>query len=158
MNPRISGQEGAELARMYIGMGKYGVEMNPDAWDGYQAERERLLSALCVPGANPVVIAGDSHNAWAHEIMDEAGRRIGVEFDSPAVTSIGAFEDVHARFEAKLGRLARAWPLFLFAPWISDALLSANPDTLKYCNVTVRRGSPGAGGCYSWGIYSCRIC
>jgi len=60
------------------------------------------------------------------------------EFDGPAVTSIGAFEDIHAQFEAKAGRFARMWPLYLFAPWIQDALKAANPDTLRYCNVTER--------------------
>lgn len=41
----VAGKEGAEQARMYIGMGKYGVAMNPDAWDGYQHEREKVSTA-----------------------------------------------------------------------------------------------------------------
>ena len=41
-----SGKEGAELARMYLGMGKYGVPMNPDAGDGYQAERAKVCGRL----------------------------------------------------------------------------------------------------------------
>ena len=47
--------------------------MNSDAWDGYAAERERVLACLNVPGSNPVVMAGDSHNAWAHELIDGCG-------------------------------------------------------------------------------------
>ena len=31
------------------------------------------------------------------------------------------------------------FPLYLFTPWIEDALEAANPDTLKYCNVRVSR-------------------
>lgn len=179
---KIAG-EACEQARMYIGMGRYNVEMNPSAWDGYQAERQRLLRALDVPGSNPIILAGDSHNAWCHEVLDDTGKKVAVvrtlacfplvfypmqgctsvrspglscvllfflrlakllrrwcfvqEFDGPAVTSIGAFEDIHGQFQAKGGALVKAWPLFIFSPWIEDSFLSANPDTLKYCNLTV---------------------
>lgn len=108
MDEGKAGKEGAELARMYVGMGAYGVPMNPDAWDGFQAERERVLDAMNIPGANPIVLAGDSHNAWAHRLIDGEGRRLGVEFDGPAVTCIGAFEDIYSRFYAKVCLRARA--------------------------------------------------
>lgn len=62
-----------------------------------------MIEALNQEGANPVIIAGDSHNAWAHNLVDEEGRRLGVEFDGPAVTCIGAFEDIYSRFKAKVG-------------------------------------------------------
>lgn len=42
MNPKRAGQESAELARQYVGMGRYGLPMNPDAWDGYVHEREKV--------------------------------------------------------------------------------------------------------------------
>ncbi|GAB4817815.1 hypothetical protein N2152v2_004861 [Parachlorella kessleri] len=138
MDPKVAGQEAAELARMYVGMGKHAVQMNIDAWDGYQAEREKVYAALAVPGSNPVVLAGDSHNAWAHELRNQKGQRVGVEFDGPAITSKGAWEDIYCRFQSKVGRLASLFPLYLFTPWIEDALEAANPDTLKYCNVRER--------------------
>jgi phosphodiesterase/alkaline phosphatase D-like protein len=50
-------------------------------------------------------MAGDSHNAWAHEISDEFGNPQGVEFDCPAVTCIGAFEDIYCRFEEMVRRV-----------------------------------------------------
>lgn len=131
----LAGVAAARLARLYLGMGTYGAEMNPDAWDGYQAERDALLDALDAPGSNPVVLAGDSHNAWAHEVMRADGSRVGVEFDGPGVTSIGAFEDIRARFVAAARRVGAAWgvpPLYVFSPWITDALKAANPDTLRY--------------------------
>ena len=40
-------------------------------------------------GSNPIVLGGDSHNAWAHEVADEAGRKVACEFDAPAVSAIG---------------------------------------------------------------------
>jgi hypothetical protein len=42
MEPRRAGQESAEMARLYVAMGKYGLPMNIDSWDGYQAEREQV--------------------------------------------------------------------------------------------------------------------
>ncbi|KAL4426377.1 hypothetical protein ABPG77_004671 [Micractinium sp. CCAP 211/92] len=137
-NVKRAGKEGAEQARMYLGMGKYGVPMNPDAYDGYAAEREKLLRIFSLAGSNPVVLAGDSHNAWCHEIMDSTGSRLGVEFDAPAVTSIGAFEDIYSRFVEKVGWLARLFPLWLFTPWLEDALAAANPDTLRYSDLDHR--------------------
>ena len=37
----------------------------------------QLLKVQSVEGSNPVVLAGDSHNAWAHEIVDSQGNRWG---------------------------------------------------------------------------------
>ncbi|KAI3430585.1 hypothetical protein D9Q98_005178 [Chlorella vulgaris] len=133
-----SGREAAELGRMYQGMGKYGVPMNPDAMDGHAAERAKIMKVMNIPGSNPVFMAGDSHNAWAHEISDEFGNPQGVEFDCPAVTCIGAFEDIYCRFEEMAGKFARLLPLFLFTPWIEDSLKAANPDSLQYCNLDAR--------------------
>ncbi|KAI3433607.1 hypothetical protein D9Q98_003416 [Chlorella vulgaris] len=134
-----AGKEGAELARMHLAMGQFGVPMNPGAWDGYAAERAELLKVLDIPGSNPVVMAGDSHNAWAHEISDVNGKRVAVEFDAPAVTSIGFLEDIYSRFREKFGRLASLFPLYLFTPWVEDSLLAANTHSLRYCNLD-RRG------------------
>lgn len=47
---RIAGEEAVHLARMYLGMGKYGVPMNPVAWDGYAHEREQVMAKLNIPG------------------------------------------------------------------------------------------------------------
>jgi len=33
------------------------------------------MEAFSTPGCNAVVLAGDSHNAWAHELLDKRGRR-----------------------------------------------------------------------------------
>lgn len=138
LNQRIAGKDASQMARMYLGMGKYGVEMNAGSWDGFQAERQRVCDALNVQGANPIILAGDSHNAWAHEVLDDRGNRVAVEFDGPAVTSIGPFEDVHGQFQSKLGAAIKPWPLWLFCPWIEDSLFAANAETLKYCNLSER--------------------
>ena len=48
-----------------------------------------LPECLLASGSNPIVLGGDSHNAWAHEVADEGGRKIACEFDAPAVSAIG---------------------------------------------------------------------
>ena len=65
-----------------------GLPLNMDAWDGYPAARGRLLESALDADANLVVLAGDSHNAWAFD-LDHRGTRAGVEFAGQSVTSPG---------------------------------------------------------------------
>ncbi len=62
---------------------------NLDAWDGYPAARETVLALARDQGKNLVSLAGDTHNAWAGELTDAGGRRVGVEFAAPSVSSPG---------------------------------------------------------------------
>jgi len=65
-----------------------GLPFNMDAWDGYPAARERVFKAALEADANLVSLAGDTHNAWAFDLMqDEAN--VGVEFGGHSVTSPG---------------------------------------------------------------------
>ena len=65
------------------------IPYNIDAWDGYGAARERVLSTVKSLNKNLVVLAGDSHNAWANNLTNEAGEAIGVEFATSSVSSPG---------------------------------------------------------------------
>lgn len=71
-----------------VAFGKAGLPANFDNWGGYPAARARLLSAAQSASANLVMLAGDSHNAWAYELSNN-GRAAGVEFAGHAVTSPG---------------------------------------------------------------------
>ena len=71
-----------------IELAKAGLPFNFDNWGGYPAARARLLSAAQAASANLVMLAGDSHNAWAYELGNN-GRPAGVEFAGHAVTSPG---------------------------------------------------------------------
>jgi alkaline phosphatase D len=64
-----------------------GIPFNLDAWDGYPHARERLYALLRRTGANPVVLSGDSHAAWANHLSDASGRLVGCEFGTTAITS-----------------------------------------------------------------------
>ncbi|WP_343642942.1 alkaline phosphatase D family protein [Roseateles sp.] len=64
------------------------VPYNLDAWDGYPTSRDELLELASSLKKNLVVLAGDTHNAWANDLLD-GERHVGVEFATPSVTSPG---------------------------------------------------------------------
>jgi alkaline phosphatase D len=75
-----------------------GVSVNPDAWDGYVAERDRVVAALRdSPVRNAVVLTGDVHSHWASEIRERAddpnSRRVATELVTTSITSGGDGSD-----------------------------------------------------------------
>ena len=71
---------------------------NLDAWDGYAYEREVLLGTAIAAQRNLVVLAGDTHNGWAGQLITDASNPIaasqnaGVEFATSSVSSPGLEE------------------------------------------------------------------
>lgn len=48
-----------------------GRGFNPDAWDGYAANRDRIIAGLVdSPVRNAVVLTGDVHSHWAAEVHE----------------------------------------------------------------------------------------
>lgn len=78
-----------------------GLPYSLDKWDGYPAARKRLYDSARAANANLVTLTGDSHNAWAFDLGDEAGP-VGVEFAGQSVSSYG-FE---RRFTGDPARIA----------------------------------------------------
>jgi alkaline phosphatase D len=70
-------------------LGAPAIPYNLDAWDGYAVARESLLSTARQLDKNLVVLAGDTHNAWASDLADLQGNAVGVEFATPSVSSPG---------------------------------------------------------------------
>lgn len=68
-----------------------GMAIHDDQWDGYPAERERLVSFLAQrgeAGGRSVLLSADVHSSWAFEgPRDADGRPVAVEFTVPAVSS-----------------------------------------------------------------------
>lgn len=65
---------------------------NLDQWDGYVAARDRLLGFLAQrQPANPVVITGDIHSSWVHDLKvdfnDPDSQTVGTEFVGTSITS-----------------------------------------------------------------------
>lgn len=86
----------AKLETLSPGIGRFlqltrlNIPLNLDGWDGYPAQRNRLYQMLAAANANPIVVTGDSHTAWANELMSEDGAtRVGVEFAATSVSSPG---------------------------------------------------------------------
>lgn len=79
-----------------------------DQWDGYAANRKRLLREMQHPAVTgPVVLSGDVHSFWANDLKSPDGRAIGSEIVTSALAAAsppaGRFGDVarnnpHVRF------------------------------------------------------------
>ncbi|REL30841.1 alkaline phosphatase D family protein [Thalassotalea euphylliae] len=80
-DPTVTEQERARVA--------IEIPYNLDAWDGYAVEREVVLGTAKSLNHNLVVLAGDTHNAWANNLTDQSGSNVGVEFATAGVSSPG---------------------------------------------------------------------
>lgn len=96
-----------------------GLPYSLDKWDGYPAARKRLYDSARAANANLVTLTGDSHNAWAFDLYDQAGA-IGVEFAGQSVSSFG----LERRFNGDPARIAADF-------------IAANPD-LKWMDASNR--------------------
>lgn len=65
-----------------------GLPLNMDAWDGYPTARDRVFEGALNANANLVVLAGDTHNAWAFD-LEHLGEPVGTEFGTSSVSSPG---------------------------------------------------------------------
>jgi len=68
------------------------IPYNLDAWDGYAMAREMVLGMARALDKNLVVLAGDTHNAWASDLQDYQGNAVGVEYAVASVSSPGLEE------------------------------------------------------------------
>jgi len=59
-------------AQLLAAIGQVDDLYNVDAWDGYQAARQRLFAMLdTVRPNNPVILTGDIHSAWAANLLKD---------------------------------------------------------------------------------------
>lgn len=64
------------------------AEPNTDTWDGYPAERRRLLELIEDERVDDVVfLSGDVHTAWANEVAGPGRTPVAAEFVCASVTS-----------------------------------------------------------------------
>lgn len=112
-------KESAEL-ELTNRMHRAGLPIGMDRWNGYPAERTRVLQAATAAGASLVTLSGDSHNAWASDLMLD-GKPAGVELCVQSVSSFG----LERRFTGNADAIARDYR-------------DINPN-LKWCD-TSRRG------------------
>ena len=99
------------------------IPYNLDAWDGYAVAREMIYGIANAMQKNLVVLAGDTHNAWANNLVNVKGEPVGVEFAVQSVTSPG-FEEYLATVDPK--QLALGLPMLV------------KGGTLKWCDTSQR--------------------
>ncbi|MEJ7837374.1 MAG: alkaline phosphatase D family protein [Thermomicrobiales bacterium] len=134
-----------------------------DSWGGYPSARERILSHLLNnPIANPVILTGDIHTAWANDIKadweDNASRTIATEYVTTSITAGGtepsnfgeAYRDVFSYIKYFDGRhggftvaevTAESWKNDFYN--VDNMEDFASPVTLSATYIT-EAGNPGA--------------
>ena len=96
---------------------------NLDAWDGYAAEREALYATLRKVDKKVVVLAGDTHNAWASDLYNQSGVHVGLELATSSVSSPGLEKYLNIPL-AQLQQFELAFKTLI--------------DELNYCNLNQR--------------------
>ncbi|MGO3363585.1 MAG: alkaline phosphatase D family protein [Corynebacterium sp.] len=89
-----------------VGLPNDGIALNSDQWDGYMAERQRIVDLIAARNqrgeGNVVFLTGDIHTSWAADIPANAGAyrhgRDGTvaaaEFVTPSVTAASAYDSI----------------------------------------------------------------
>lgn len=99
------------------------VAYNLDAWDGYPYEREVIYKTALQQNKKLVVLAGDTHNAWASSLHDQQGNKVGIELATPSVSSPG-IETYLKLNTSQVEQLAAMLPTLI--------------DELEFCNLHQR--------------------
>jgi phosphodiesterase/alkaline phosphatase D-like protein len=90
----LPAEQRAELGKLgswvenLIQFTRLGLPWNLDAWDGYPAARARLYAAAEAAGARLITLTGDTHTAWANELLS-GDKKLGAEFGCTSVSSPG---------------------------------------------------------------------
>jgi alkaline phosphatase D len=87
-------KDAPDFVRSRVALGSrladYGLPSNLDSWSGYPAARDRLLAAVKTHANNAILLAGDTHNAWAFEMPGgDNGNPLCVEIGGHSVSSPG---------------------------------------------------------------------
>ncbi|WP_252719709.1 alkaline phosphatase D family protein [Acinetobacter oleivorans] len=114
-DPTLTIQEKARVTTL--------VPYNLNAWDGYYAEREFVYDKLAEFNKKIIVLAGDTHNAWASYLYSQKGKYVGVELATSSVSSPG----LEKYLSIPLDQLQK----FEFA-------FTTLIDELTYCNLNQR--------------------
>lgn len=84
--------------------------VNPDQWDGYPEDRERLYAVLRRAAGRAVVLSGDLHSGWSRTLIERGahGQQVGHEFTAPSISGHTYARAVQRRLPIPSG-LLDAW-------------------------------------------------
>lgn len=82
------GQAGLDDVAFLVAASDAGVPFNQDNWNGFPAQRGRVLAAASAAKARLIVLSGDSHNHWAYRLQHR-GREVGIELGVGSISSPG---------------------------------------------------------------------
>lgn len=82
----IPGSDAANTAVDLLQAQGTGIALNSDQWDGYAAERSRLLKDVAAKGSQVLFLTGDIHSEWANVIAED-GVDVGVELVCTSVSA-----------------------------------------------------------------------
>jgi len=82
-----------------------GRGFNPDAWDGYTANRDRIVDGIVdSPVRNALILTGDVHSHWAADVRerpdDPSARLVATELVTTSITSGGDGSDSRDEIDA----------------------------------------------------------
>lgn len=88
-----------------LGLPNDGFALNTDQWDGYMAERQKIIDLLLEQGMNNVVfLTGDIHSSWAGDVPVDAAaylygtdkRAVATEFVTPSISANSGYDSIAA--------------------------------------------------------------
>ena len=95
----IPDNEKANIASGYMKERATGIAVNSDQWDGYAAERDRLLTMLDEQESNALFLTGDIHSEWANSIASPSGfGEIGCEMVTTSISAPNVDEILTSAF------------------------------------------------------------
>jgi len=95
----IPDNEKANIAAGYMKERATGIAVNSDQWDGYAAERDRLLTMLDEQESNALFLTGDIHSEWANSIASPSGfGEIGCEMVTTSISAPNVDEILTSAF------------------------------------------------------------
>ncbi|UDL75670.1 alkaline phosphatase D family protein [Corynebacterium uberis] len=85
-----------------LGLPEQGFPLNLDQWDGYMAERQRIIETIAQADLrNVVFLTGDIHSSWANDIprrvpdyRNGQHTAVATEFVAPSISAPSAFESL----------------------------------------------------------------
>ena len=60
-----------DFIRRNVAVTRFDMPFGSDNWNGYAAERQWLCDQFAETGASPIVVTGDSHAAWALDVVND---------------------------------------------------------------------------------------